>query len=95
MNPSESVKNTKKAEYSRNYYQKNKERHLAYMKEKVKCNECENMIQRCYLSKHKRTNVCQRVADNNKQILEKALNLVKKLEESRSQVTVEDMKKMM
>jgi len=92
---SESPKKSDKTEYARQYYQKNKEKHLAYMKHKVKCDRCENMIQRCYLPKHKRTNVCQRVADNNKRILEKALDFIKKHNLQDDVETLDDIKQLM
>lgn len=40
--------------YFQIYYEKNKEKHLKYIKEKTKC-ECGKIVQRLYMSKHKKT----------------------------------------
>jgi len=70
--------NQKRVEYHKKYYQKNKQKHLDYMKTKVRCDVCEKMIQRCYLPKHKTTGVCKNIAMNNQLAMEKAIEFMKK-----------------
>ena len=70
--------NQKKIEYSKKYYQANKQKHLEYMKTKIRCPNCENMIQRCYLPKHKKTAVCKRIAESNQLGYQRAVEEMKK-----------------
>ena len=50
-------------EYMKNYYLKNKTKHLEYMAEKIKC-DCGKSVGRCYLAKHKRTEIhCKKMEE--------------------------------
>jgi hypothetical protein len=41
--------------YYSEWYSKNKEKHLCYLKEKINCEACNKLIVRSYLSIHKKT----------------------------------------
>jgi hypothetical protein len=49
----------------REYYQDPhfRERHLHYMSEKVKCKECGQMTSRCNMTKHRRTEIHNRLSE--------------------------------
>ena len=71
-------------EYNTQYYQANKERILKVMLEKVMCPECNKMITRCNLMKHKRSTAHQCKAhkaknDEIKQLQDRITELEKRL----------------
>lgn len=54
INKVEKVKETN-AEYCRRYYKQNKEKHLAYVKERIECPMCKKQIARHDIQRHGRT----------------------------------------
>jgi hypothetical protein len=43
-----------------------KEKHKAYINEKIKCDECGNSVSRVNMAKHKKTNKCKNLKLKNK-----------------------------
>lgn len=52
-------------EYNKNWYLKNKEKHLAYVLAKVEC-DCGRVIARCHIAKHARTPLHTRCMEKKK-----------------------------
>lgn len=51
----------KKKQYNRTYYEKHRERHLAYVNEKVACDICKCFVTRCGMARHQRTKKCAHI----------------------------------
>ncbi len=49
-----------KKEYLKKYYNENKSKILAGMREKIPCSGCGKLISKCNMNKHQGTYVCQR-----------------------------------
>jgi spore coat polysaccharide biosynthesis protein SpsF (cytidylyltransferase family) len=77
-------------EYMKEYYLNNKEKHLKYMMEKVKC-DCGDDISRCYLSKHKKTKIHKRKLEElnlkeNDNLIKKLVDFLNKNEEIKNEL---------
>jgi hypothetical protein len=76
--------------YMKEYYLNNKEKHLKYMMEKVKC-DCGDDISRCYLSKHKRTKIHKKKleeknSNNSDNLIQKIVEYLNKNEEVKNEL---------
>jgi rubrerythrin len=73
-------------EYNKQWYAKNRDKHLAYCKEKIEC-ECGRKVGRCTMNKHRKTNIHTIAVEKlNKERKELQGNIIKEI------VKVADMK---
>jgi hypothetical protein len=76
MEPVNKKETTK--EYNKNYYEKNKEKHLKNLKQKIYCECCDKHISKVNMQKHNATKghqLCKRIHESN-DVIEK-LRIVK------------------
>lgn len=74
---------------NKTYYSLNREKILEKMKEKINCPLCEHSINRCYMTKHQGTPLCEK-RQKTKMMSESIHNDIKELKED-----IENLKKIM